>query len=83
MSGQNDGAASGHRARVKRRGRTGGPRLPDKIGIACPARTRDRIEEAAAFDGLTPAEWLRQAIRLALEASRKRQARAASNGGAR
>ena len=76
--GQTDNAASGSHARAKpRRGRRKA-HYPDKIGVACPAGTRDRIEEAAAFDRLSPAEWMRRALRLALEAARKRMARAVS-----
>lgn len=74
--GQADNTASGVRARAPqpRRGRRKA-HYPDKIGVACPAGTRDRIEEAAAFDRLSPAEWMRQALRLALDAARKRMAR--------
>ena len=78
MSGRNDGAASEGRARAKRRrGRTKA-RLTDRLAIACPPGTRDRIEEAADFDGLTPSEWMRAAFRTALEANRKRRERAAA-----
>ena len=76
--GQHDGAVSEVRAPARpRRGRMKA-RLTDKMGIACPPGTRDKIEEAADFDGLTPAEWMRAAIRAALEATRKRRERAAA-----
>lgn len=68
-----DTAGSRPRALVDRRGRRRA-RLPDKIGVACPPGTCDRIERAAAHDGVTPAEWLRTVLRMALEAARKRQA---------
>lgn len=74
--GKDDGAGGGSRAPAKRRPTRLKARLTDKIGIACPPGTRDRIEAAADFDGMTPAEWLRAVIRAALEAARKRQVRA-------
>lgn len=79
--GHDRGAASAlARARKGRRRGRRGIRLPDAVTIKCPPGTRDRIEEAADFDGLTPAEWLRAALRAALDAARKRMARAAKNG---
>lgn len=77
MSGQSGGAPSTSRARDKRRPKGRRAWLPDKIAVACPPGTRERIEVAAAADGLTPAEWMRAAFRAALEASRKRRERAA------
>ena len=77
MSGQDDGAGSKRRAREGRGPRRRRTWLPDRIAVACPPGTRDRIEEAAAADGLTPAEWMRAAFRTALEAARKRRDRAA------
>lgn len=77
MSNRNmGGAGGGLPARAKRRPTRLKARLTDKIAIACPPGTRDRIEAAADFDGMTPAEWLRAALRAALEAARKRQERA-------
>lgn len=75
MAGQKNGAASS-RARARVGGRPARRiRLPDKIAVACPPGTRQRIEAAAEHDGMTPADWLRRVLRLALEAARKRQAR--------
>lgn len=71
-----DGAAGANPARAKRRPTRLKARLTDRIAVACPPGTRDRIEAAADFDGMTPAEWLRAALRAALEAARKRQERA-------
>ena len=79
--GQNGGAASGDaRARNGRRRGRRAIRLPDAVTIKCPPGTRNRIEAAALHDGLTPAEWLRAAIRTALDAARKRMTRAAAKG---
>ena len=70
---RNSGAASTRaRTRERRHGPRGG-RLPDRVSVACPTGTQERIEEAAAGDGMTPAEWLRQTVRLALDAARKRR----------
>ena len=67
---QDSGGANRSRAKPKRGRRK--VQLPDKLGIACPAGTRDRIEAAAESDGFAPADWMRHAIRSALDASRKR-----------
>lgn len=77
MSGQRDGAPSTQRASARERRPKRRAWLPDKIAVACPPGTRKRIEAAAEHDGLTPAEWMRAALRASLEAARKRQARAA------
>ena len=77
MDGQKRNPVSGGAPR--KRGRVG--RFPDRICFAAPPRTRERVEAAATFAHQSPAEWLRGVLRLALEASRKRQARAA--GGAK
>ena len=62
------------RAPARSRGRKA-VRFPDRVAFAAPPRTAERIEAAAAFDGMSPAEWCRRMVRLALDAARKRRAR--------
>ena len=77
--GQAGGKASGERERAKRRRGRRRAHYPDKIGIACPAGYRKRIEKEAAEAGMSPAEWMRAAFRAAFEAARKRRDRKASS----
>lgn len=84
MSNRKTSEAAGEaHARARQRPTRLKARLTDKIAIACPPGTRDRIEAAAEADDMTPAEWLRAALRAALEAARKRQERAAAKGAAK
>ena len=73
MDGQNKRADSS--ARARRVGRKA-VRLPDRVAVACPPNTKRRIEEAAAHDDMSPADWMRRLIRRGLDAARKRMARA-------
>lgn len=52
-------------------------RLPEKVMIACPAGTRERIEAAALGEGRAPADWHRRLIRRGLDAARKARTRRA------
>ena len=49
-------------------------RLPERMAFGVPAGTRKRVERAAAADGIPTPDWLRRAVRLQLEAARKREA---------
>lgn len=59
------------------RARASGARLAGRISVATPASWPDRIAREAEAEGMTFAEWTRRCLRRALEASRKRRARAA------
>ena len=61
-------------ARAKRKRGTRPIQLPETIGCALPAGTLDRIDRAAVDAGMVRAEWLRAAIRRALDLARKQRA---------
>ena len=50
--------------------------MVEVISLRCPDGWRTRIHDAARQDEQNPAEWMRSAIRRALEATRKRSERA-------
>ena len=75
MTGRTDGAAF-TRARARREAGSTGRAAPgqDRRGVS--RRDAGAIEEAAAADGMTPADWMCQTVRHALDAARKRAERA-------
>lgn len=78
-AGRNGGRDSGGSGARDGGGRAGRPvRLPEKVAVALPAGTRERIERAATEAGMPPADWHRRLIRRALDAARKARARRAS-----
>lgn len=44
-------------------------RFPDRLSCRLPAGWRQRVEDAAARNGQSPAEWMRALIRKALDAA--------------
>ena len=50
-------------------------RLTDRVGLALPVGWRERIDADAEDADMVPAEWMRHALRNALEAARKQRTR--------
>ena len=79
--GRTEGAASTRGRKAAWTGKAASRvRLPDKVTIACPAGTRDRIEAAAERDGMTPADWHRRLVRRGVEASERADRRRKAGG---
>lgn len=76
MDGRNGRKGSGGSrasARRPRRGRR--VALTEQVGFKLPPGWLARVDRAAAADGRTRAEWLREAVRRGLDAARKRAAK--------
>ena len=55
----------------KPRARLTAVRYADRMTIAVADGTKDKIYEAAAFEDMTPADWMRRAIRRQLAAYKR------------